>query len=64
LRRHLWLWSLGAVAVALLAPGALAQLKPGAKAPDVTVKALNGKSVRLSQLRGNAPAVVNFFATW
>jgi peroxiredoxin len=42
----------------------MAQLKAGAKAPDVTVKALNGKSVRLSQLRGSAPAVVNFFATW
>jgi peroxiredoxin len=50
--------------MALLAPAAVAELKPGEKVPEVTLKDLNGKAVKLSQLRGSAPVLVNFFATW
>lgn len=36
---------------------------PSATAPDFTLMDLNGKVVRLSDLRGK-PVVVNFWATW
>jgi hypothetical protein len=57
-------WSALALGLALVAPAAVAGLKAGAKVPDCTVKDLAGKSVKLSQLRGNSPAIVNFFATY
>jgi peroxiredoxin len=47
-----------------MAPAAMAALKAGDKAPDVTVKDLTGKAVKISRLRGNSPVVVNFFATY
>jgi peroxiredoxin len=57
-------WSLAVLGLSLLAPAALAELKPGEKVPDVTLKDLSGKSVKFSRLRGSAPVLVNFFATW
>lgn len=39
------------------------ELKPGAKAKDFTVSALNGEKVSLAQLRGKV-VLVNFWATW
>ena len=57
-------WSAAALGLALLAPGATAALKPGEKVPDFTVKDLTGKRVKISQLRGNSPVIVNFFATY
>jgi thiol-disulfide isomerase/thioredoxin len=49
----------------LIAAGALhAQPKVGARPADVTVSDLSGKAVKLSKLRGGAPVLVNFWATW
>ncbi|MBE2280914.1 MAG: TlpA family protein disulfide reductase [Ignavibacteriaceae bacterium] len=33
-------------------------------APDFTVRDINNKSVTLSQLTGNGPILINFWATW
>jgi thiol-disulfide isomerase/thioredoxin len=37
--------------------------RPGSKAPEISYKTLEGKRVRLSELRGH-PVVVTFWATW
>ena len=48
----------------LLAVGvAQADPKVGARPADVTVTQLNGKTVKLSQLRAGKPVLVNFWAT-
>jgi hypothetical protein len=57
-------WSAVGLGLALLAPGALAELKPGAKIPNPSVVSTAGKTQKLAQLRGNSPAIVNFFASW
>jgi hypothetical protein len=57
-------WVVAVAATTLAASAATAQLKTGTKAPDVGLTNLQGKKVKLSQLRGNSPALVNFFATW
>jgi hypothetical protein len=64
LRIHSLAWSAAILGLALVAPAATAALKAGDKAPDATVKDLAGKAVRISQLRGSSPTVVNFFATY
>jgi hypothetical protein len=64
LHTRIWAWPTVILGLALLAPSAHAALKAGDKAPDVTVKDLTGKAVKLSRLRGNSPAIVNFFATY
>jgi peroxiredoxin len=49
----------------MLAAGALhADPKVGAKPGDATLMDLKGKSVKLSNLRGGQPVLVNFWATW
>jgi peroxiredoxin len=57
-------WSAALLGMALMAPAAMGQMKAGDKPPDVTLKDLSGKTVKLSRLRGSAPAVINFFATY
>jgi thiol-disulfide isomerase/thioredoxin len=53
------------VGALLIAAGALhAEPKVGAKPADVTLLDLKGKPVKLSKLRGSAPVLVNFWATW
>jgi thiol-disulfide isomerase/thioredoxin len=52
----------GANANAVLAPEAAEPTK-GSIAPDFTLTALDGKTVRLSSLKGKA-VLVNFWATW
>ena len=64
MRTRLWAWPTAVLGLALLAPSAQAALKPGEKAPDLTVKDLSGKAVKLSRLRGNSPTIINFFATY
>ena len=64
MRRYVMAWSMAVLGLALAVPSAMAELKAGAKAPDFTVKDLQGKPVKFSQLRGNRPILVNFFATW
>jgi thiol-disulfide isomerase/thioredoxin len=56
--------ALGALALALLAYGVLAQAPSSRRtAPPLPARPLSGASVTLAQLRGHATAVV-FFATW
>ncbi|MCK6529856.1 TlpA family protein disulfide reductase [Myxococcota bacterium] len=61
--------ALGLPFLALLAsgfgkdPSAIVSPLPGHEAPDFTLSDLDGKAVRLSELRG-APVVINFWATW
>lgn len=38
-------------------------INPGQRAPDFTLRDINGNQVRLSDLRGK-PVFLNFFATW
>jgi len=38
--------------------------RPGAKAPDFTLKTHDGRSLTLSKLRGRRGVVLVFFATW
>jgi hypothetical protein len=64
MRKRLILWSAAALGLALLTPAALAELKPGDKAPEFSLKDLKGKTIKLSQFRGKSPVLVNFFATW
>jgi thiol-disulfide isomerase/thioredoxin len=73
--RVLGLLALAGLLIALLAlaleshPGAInvtvagGTARVGAPAPDFTTQALDGASLRLSQLRGK-PVVLNFWATW
>jgi len=44
-------------------PGAAAEIKGGAAAPDFTLQTLDGNTLRLSDFRGKA-VVLNFWATW
>ncbi|MBI4278363.1 MAG: redoxin domain-containing protein [Armatimonadetes bacterium] len=56
---------LAALSLALLTPGALAAISPGAPAPDFSLKLLDGsgKTVTLAGLRGKA-VVLLFWAPW
>ena len=51
-----------AAAVALVS-SAVAAPSVGSNAPNFTAKELSGKTFRLSQFRGKAPIVLNFFST-
>jgi peroxiredoxin len=54
------------VAAASLTPAgspAGAQLRPGVRAPEVSLKTLAGERMQLSKLRGH-PVVITFWATW
>jgi hypothetical protein len=48
--------------VLALASSVLAAPSVGSKAPELTVKDLNGKPFRLSQFRGKSPVLLNFFS--
>ena len=55
-----------AIAVFLLIPCLLAsaaELKPGALAPDFTLKSQSGENLRLREYRGNV-VMINFWASW
>ncbi len=41
-----------------------AQAKEGHQAPDFALKTLEGKTLRLSELRGKKVVLINFWATW
>lgn len=68
-RRALWAVLLAAPLVALLAlgfghdPNAVASPLLNHRAPNVTLKTLDGKTLHLSALRGR-PIVLNFWASW
>ncbi len=49
-------------AVLALASSVVAAPSVGSKAPELTVKDLNGKPFHLSQFRGKAPVILNFFS--
>lgn len=52
------------VALAALAGSSVATaLDPGARAPEIGIKDLNGKPIRLADLRGKV-VVVDFWASW
>ena len=50
-------------AASLLGPGVLAAPTAGSKAPELTARTLDGKTIRLSQFRGKSPVLLNFFQT-
>ena len=52
------------LSVILLAGTALAQFNTGQQAPDFTLPDLAGKNVTLSDVLGNGPVYLNFWATW
>ena len=52
-----------ALALAVLAPGAVAASPVAPRAPDFTLRAADGRNVRLEELRGQV-VLVNFWATW
>lgn len=61
-------WGRGAVAAAVVlalgtTTGGAQGASPGALAPEINYKTLEGKRVRLSDFRGH-PVVVTFWATW
>jgi len=54
-----------ATTLAILALGATAAAdEAGKKAPDFTVRDLNGKQITMSSLYESGPVVVDFWATW
>jgi peroxiredoxin len=58
---------LSALPALMLALGCWTSLQAGEsrnEAADFSLKNLNGEDIRLSQLYGNGPIVVNFWATW
>lgn len=62
-----WVIALAAALFGLLNPAAandnLGGLQIGTKAPDFTLKALDGKQVKLSDYKGK-PVIINFWASW
>jgi peroxiredoxin len=52
-----------AVSLAPVVSAAGAQLRPGARAPEINLKTRDGKQVKLSALRGH-PVVLTVWATW
>lgn len=52
-----------AVLVAVEASTAVAQIKPGKRAPEIDLPTLNGGRIELSKLRGHG-VVVYFWGTW
>ena len=65
-RPKTFLGSLFAVALVVATQGSAQDLgiEVGAKAPAVTVQALNGKQVDLGQYIGKTPMLIEFWATW
>jgi len=54
-----------AISLSLLAINSNAnQLKPGDDAPDFNVTTISGKQIKLSELKGNKPIYLKFWATW
>lgn len=52
------------IAVLLIGVAAFGQFNIGQKAPDFTLPDLEGNYVTLSQVVGNGPVYINFWATW
>ena len=53
-----------ALTVATQAPAQDLGIEVGAKAPAVTVQALDGKQINLGQYIGKTPMLIEFWATW
>ncbi|MCX6640027.1 MAG: TlpA disulfide reductase family protein [bacterium] len=56
--RRIW------IIVSLLLVCALSQAQEGKRAPDFTVKNLDGQSVQLKDYLGKNPILIDFWATW
>ncbi|MCP4583723.1 MAG: TlpA family protein disulfide reductase [candidate division Zixibacteria bacterium] len=52
------------VIVLILSAVAFGQFKNGQKAPDFTLPDLDGNYVTLSEITGEGPVYINFWATW
>jgi len=52
------------IAVLMLSVIAFGQFKTGQKAPDFTLPDLDGNYVTLSEVIGDGPVYINFWATW
>ncbi len=53
------------ISLSLLAMNSNAnQLKAGDDAPDFNVTTINGEPIKLSELKGNKPVYLKFWATW
>ncbi len=59
--KHRWIAPL--LVLALLAAGPLQAKEVSGPAPDFTLKTLDGKNIKLSELSGNV-VMINFWATW
>lgn len=59
-RTKSWMAGLALAALATLAPAAVS---PSTPAPDFTLKSMDGRNLRLKELRGQV-VLVNFWATW
>ena len=56
--------ALGAVAALSIALPARAQLATGSRAPEFTLRDMEGSAVSLSQYRGRRYVLVDFWASW